>query len=171
MPADRGLFYARLCAEGEVAKNGRPTKYKTEYDDMAMRHCLLGADNAELAALFKVSITTIEKWIRDIPSFSRSVYEGREGADAHVAQALYHRAKGYEHPETKVFMHGGDLLEANVTRHHPPDTAAASLWLRNRKSKFWRDKQDVEVSGKLDLAEVLEQAHARARSGGDSADG
>jgi hypothetical protein len=30
--------------------------------------------------------------------------------------------------------------------HHPPDTQAASLWLRNRQPTLWRDKHQVDVT-------------------------
>lgn len=29
-----------------------------------------------------------------------------------------------------------------ITKHYPPDTAAAFIWLKNRAG--WRDKQDIE---------------------------
>lgn len=143
-------------------KVGRPTKYKPEYAHMALRHCLLGSDNAGLAALFKVDVRTISEWIDTIPEFSQAIYEGREGADAHIAASMYHRARGYSHPEQKVFNSNGEIITHDTVKHYPPDTQAASLWLRNRHPKLWRDKQEVEHSGSVDLASVLEQARKRA---------
>ena len=36
------------------------------------------------------------------------------------------------------------------TSHYPPDTQAASLWLRNRQPAKWRDRQEVNHTGTLD---------------------
>nr|DAV18236.1 MAG TPA: terminase small subunit [Caudoviricetes sp.] len=35
-----------------------------------------------------------------------------------------------------------------VTKHVAPDTGAAAFWLKNRKPNVWRDKQEVEHTGK-----------------------
>ena len=149
-------------------KVGRPTKYKPEYAHIAMRHCLLGADNPGLAETLQVSLATLNKWIAEIPEFSEAVYEGREGADAHVAQALYHRARGYSHHEDKIFNANGEPLVVPTIKHYPPDTQAASLWLRNRHPSRWRDKQEVEHTGEVNLVDILEAARRRkAQAAGD----
>jgi len=100
---------------------GRPTDYKAEYDDQAKGFCLLGATNDKLAELFEVSVSSIEYWIRNIPSFSRSVKEGREVADTAVAQSLY-----------------GKAMSGDVT--------ACIFWLKNRKPENWREKQEHTLS-------------------------
>ena len=38
------------------------------------------------------------------------------------------------------------MLQVPYEVHHPPDTAAASLWLRNRQPKLWRDKHEIDVA-------------------------
>ncbi len=131
-----------------MAKVGRPTKYKEEYAQQAFKYCLLGADNEKLAQFFEVSISSIDKWIKDHKEFSSAIKAGREDADALVAQSLYHRALGYSHKETKVFCNqDGMVTEHDVTKHYAPDTRAAELWLRNRRPKKWNQKQDVNLSG------------------------
>jgi len=42
--------------------------------------------------------------------------------------------RGYTHEATKIFMPAGAEapVYAPYTEHYPPDTHAASLWLRNR---------------------------------------
>jgi hypothetical protein len=59
-------------------------------------------------------------------------------ADAEVAEKLFHRAKGYSHPEIKVFCHDGDITTHGVVKHYPPDTRATIAWLRNRRKQNWR---------------------------------
>jgi hypothetical protein len=73
---------------------------------------------------------------------------GKQIADATIAESLYERAKGYSHPEVHVSNYQGAVTLTDLRKHYPPDTAAASLWLRNRQPKKWRDKIDHEVTGK-----------------------
>jgi len=55
---------------------------------------------------------------------------------------------GYEHKETITATFQGKITDSmEVTKHYPPDTPAATLWLKNRQPKLWRDKQDIELSG------------------------
>lgn len=142
--------------EPEKRSVGRPTKYKPEYCDLAYKFCLLGATDKRLAELFEVNEDSIHEWKKIYPEFSESICNGREIADADIAKSLYHRAKGYSHPEDDirtVSVGGGrsDIVITPTIKHYPPDTTAASLWLRNRQPALWRDKVDVEHSGKIGL--------------------
>ena len=127
---------------------GRPTKYKPEYAELAYKFCLLGANNDKLAQLFGVAGSTIDKWIAEVAEFSGKVQEGREIADAEIAHSLFHRAKGYQHPEDDIKMFQGQIIITPTVKHYPPDTGAATLWLKNRQGENWRDKVEQEVTGK-----------------------
>lgn len=117
---------------------GRPTDYKEEYVELAFKFCLLGADNKRLADFFDVSLATVKNWMKAHPKFLAAVKKGRVDADAEIASSLYHRAKGYSHKEDKIFNDNGSPLVVPTTKHYPPDTAAAFIWLKNRQN--WGDK-------------------------------
>jgi hypothetical protein len=132
---------------------GRPTSFREEYCEQAYKLCLLGATDAKIGAFFGVSEQTINTWKSRHAKFLESITRGKEAADAEIAEALFHRAKGYSHAEDDiraVAMGAGGGSEIVITptiKHYPPDTQAASLWLRNRQPKLWRDKVDLEHSG------------------------
>jgi hypothetical protein len=126
---------------------GRPTSFRDEYADQAYKLCLLGATDAKLADFFGVSESTLNLWKQAHPKFSESMAQGKDQADAEIAQALFHRAKGYSHPEVDIKVVASNIVQTPLTKHYPPDTQAASLWLRNRQPKLWRDKQDIEHTG------------------------
>lgn len=128
---------------------GRPTDYRPEFADQARKLCLLGATDKEMADFFGVDERTINRWKDDFPEFCQSIARGKLVADADVAEKLYHRALGYSHKAVKIFMPAGAAqpVYADYTEHYPPDTQAASLWLRNRQSAKWRDKQEHEHTG------------------------
>lgn len=124
---------------------GRPTKYRPEYDEQARKLCLMGAIDAELADFFDVAIDTISEWKNVHPNFSASIKQGKMQADSNVADRLYNRAMGYEHPEVHISNYQGEITKTPITKVYPPDTAAAIFWLKNRQKGKWRDK--VELAG------------------------
>lgn len=132
-----------------MSNAGQPTKYKKEYNELAYKFCLLGATDKQLADFLDVSEATINNWKMKEPEFLESIKKGKHRADAEVAEALYKRALGYEHTEDKIFNANGKPLVVPTMKHYPPDTAAAFIWLKNRKNKEWRDKQEIEHTGDM----------------------
>lgn len=138
MAAKKGNKYA----EGK----GRPTKYKPEYDNQVYKLCLLGAIDKEIADFFEVEEQTINNWKLEYPSFLESIKKGKIIADANVANSLYHRACGYEHPEDDIKAYMGDIIITPTIKRYPPDPTAGIFWLKNRQKEKWRDKQEVDLS-------------------------
>lgn len=133
-------------------KGGAPTKYKEEYNEQVRKLCLLGSTDKSLADFFNVSEATINNWKIEHPKFLESIREGKEVADANVADALYNRAIGFSHPHDHITNFQGEIKITPTTKHYPADTGAAFIWLKNRKNKSsdgWRDKQEVEHSGEV----------------------
>ena len=132
---------------------GRPTLYKPEYNEMARKHCLLGATDRELADLFGVNEDSIHEWKKVYPKFSESIISGKDVADAQVAESLFKRATGYVGRKVVTANVAGAITDIKeVNDYIGPDTAAASLWLRNRQPAKWRDKVDHELSGTLKIS-------------------
>lgn len=127
---------------------GRPTPYNEGHIRLVYKLCLLGAIDTEIADILGVTVTTLNNWKNKYPEFFEALKKGKREADAEIAHKLYWRAKGYSHPEEKVFNNGGDILRAKTVKHHPPDTTAAIFWLKNRQPALWRDQKAVELSGK-----------------------
>ena len=138
----------------EEIKVGRPTDYKKEYCEQAYKLCLLGATDKEMADFFQVAESTFYLWKDKHREFSEALTRGKVGADAEIAKSLYHRAKGYEHKETITATFQGKITDTmDVTKHYPPDTPAATLWLKNRQPDKWRDKVEVDqnISGNIEV--------------------
>ena len=56
-----------------MAKLGRPSDYKPEYDEQVRKICALGADDKKLADFFNVSESTLNLWKLKHPTFSESL--------------------------------------------------------------------------------------------------
>jgi hypothetical protein len=133
--------------EGEKHPGGRPSLYKEQYAEQARKLCLLGATDKELANFFEVAESTLHLWKLEHPEFSEAIKSGKEQADADVADRLYQRAMGFEHPEVDIRVVGGEIVQTPIRKVYAPDPTAAIFWLKNRQKAKWRDKQDVEHAG------------------------
>lgn len=127
-------------------KGGRPTKYRKVYDEQVYKLALLGATDEQIADFFEISVQTLHNWVSRHTGFLEARKRGKLVADANVAEALYHRALGFEHDEEKIFQYEGEAVRVATRKKYPPDTAAAFIWLKNRAG--WRDKQEVEHGGR-----------------------
>lgn len=136
---------------------GRPSKYKPEYAEQALKLCRLGATDRELADFFQVNEDTVNEWKKVHPDFSESLKLGKNLADAEVADKLFKRATGYEHKAVKITASpdGREHL-TEYTERYPPDTTAAIFWLKNRRPDVWRDKTDVNHSGTVGIKRATE---------------
>lgn len=140
-------------------KGGRPTKYKATYCGQVYKLCLLGATDKDIADFFEVTESTINLWKTTYYRFSESIKKGKKLADMIVAESLFQRSKGAtvkKQTAIKVRTTGSDengkrytkeeIQVINLKEQIPPDTTAMIFWLKNRHSKEWRDKQEVEVT-------------------------
>lgn len=135
---------------------GRPTEYREEYCAQAQKLAKLGATDRDLAEFFDVSIRTIERWRVQHEDFCRSTQLGKAEADARVEKSLYHRAVGYTFETEKIFHNKGEIVRAQTLEHVPPDTAAAFIWLKNRKPEEWRDRMDHNHNHTLTIPQAFE---------------
>jgi len=143
----------------ESKGRGRPTKYKPEYVKLAKDYTELGATLEQIARFFEVDVASVNRWIEAHPEFRDAIKETRELADSKVEQSLYKRACGL-HKTVEKITKDGEIIA--VKEEVPPDTAAAFIWLKNRKPKEWRDKQEVEHSGEVGVTLNIGQYKPRS---------
>jgi hypothetical protein len=77
---------------------------------------------------------------------------GKKNSDARVERSLYCKALGFYKDAEKVYLDRSGTTEiAQYREYYPPDTTAAIFWLKNRKPKEWKDRQDVRLGPILDV--------------------
>jgi hypothetical protein len=97
----------------------------------------------------------------------RALDEGRLNANGRVASALFKKATGYEVKAEKLFQFRGEVVRGEYVEHIPPDTSAASFWLRNRAPELWKERCEVDVGGSIEhkfAAMTPDERRADARS-------
>jgi hypothetical protein len=126
----RGAPFGNKNAVGNRGGHGATPKYDPDEHPHLARECTkLGATNARLADIMRVSEKTIERWTREHPEFRHALHQGRMEADGQVAHSLYRRAIGYTHPDEKIFSHPATrwskakVVRVRTRKHYPPDTA------------------------------------------------
>lgn len=102
---------------------------KTTYKDWEAEEKILllqgwarnGLTNEQIASNMDIVVSTLWEWRKKSPKISNALKIGKDEADIQVENALYKAA-----------------LEGNTT--------AMIFWLKNRRSKDWRDKIQQEVT-------------------------
>ena len=94
---------------------------------------------------------------------------GKEVVDLEVENSLLKKAMGFYYKDVVVstkreviYNEGKRIKETSepilveVEKYSQPDTTAQIFWLKNRKSKEWRDKQEIEQNTTTEIKVVLE---------------
>jgi transposase len=152
-------------ADQDARTPGRPTLYRVEYIEQARRLALLGLTNDEMADFFGVGPATFDRWMAAHDEFRCAISDSKLIADGEIALSLYKRAKGYSHPDVHISNFQGEITVTELTKHYPPDTGAARLWLFNRQPELWRDKVEVKSDVNLNVfppKEVLDAIYEKA---------
>ncbi len=135
-----------------INKGGRPSPYKTEFDEQARKLCLLGYTDQQLADFFEVNVSSINRWKQSKKGFRQALKAGKDIADCEVVDSLYNRATGnIKITEQKLDKHG-DIHDCE--RELAPCPTSIIFWLKNRQSDKWRDKP-TDKGSDVDLAEAL----------------
>ena len=142
-----------------------------------------GLTEKQIAKNIGVNERTFAAWKERFPAIKSALKKGKAPVDIEVENALLKSALGYtikirkpvklkeekQKPGVgKVVTERIEYIEEEV--HVPGNTVAQIFWLKNRKSKYWRDKQVVEADttalDKLD-AILRESRRAAERKGDD----
>lgn len=112
-----------------------------------------GLTDDQIAKNMGIAVKTLYEWKQKYSEFSNALKRGKEVVDILVENALLKRALGYSYDEI-TYEQG--IETKRVTKQVAPDTTAQIFWLKNRRPKSWRDKQEVENTVAIDkLDDIL----------------
>ena len=117
-----------------------------------------GLTDEQIASNIGVTTSTLYNWKNKYFDISEALKRGKEVVDLQVENALLKRALGYRYDEItresvldpKTNRHELAITKV-VTKEVNPDTTAQIFWLKNRRPDKWRDKQNIEHSGSMDV--------------------
>ena len=100
-----------------------------------------GLTQQQIADNLGINVDTLIEYKKKYTDFSEALKKGKEVVDIEVENALLKRALGYKYDEV-TYENGVETKR--VTKEVQPDTTAQIFWLKNRKPKNWKDKQNSE---------------------------
>ena len=113
----------------------------------------MGGTNGQIAAGLGVSEGTLFNVRKRDPEVDAAITRGKDKADIQVIGALFRNAIG----QVQVRQIDARGRARVITEGTKPDTTACIFWLKNRRPKEWRDRQQIDgnltLSGKLSLVE------------------
>lgn len=153
----------------------RPSKYESNVKDkftLITGWVRNGLTDKQISNNLGVSYSTFREYVKKYPTLLALLKKSKEVTDMEVENALFKRALGYDYEETKVIneeSEEGHKKRVEVTKKKmAPDTTAQIFWLKNRKPKEWRDRQNIEHSGGVEVSEMAalttEELKALAKS-------
>ena len=114
-----------------------------------------GLTDEQIATNIGITAKTLYDWKKKYSNICEALKRGKEVVDIEVENALLKRALGYEYTEERVEVskeNGKKSVKTTQTvKHVPPDVTAQIFWLKNRRPDRWRDKQQLEHSGRVDV--------------------
>lgn len=146
-------------------KKTRPKFTLDQSKDVVKLLSRKGFIDPEIAFVLGVSKTTLNNWKKRDPDFFAALNDWKQEANERVERALFERAVGYSHPETKAQWvndeNGGRWETITMEKYYPPETGAACFWLKNRSPEEWKDRQEVAMTGIDGLAERIKESRKR----------
>lgn len=146
---------------------GRPSKYESHVKPKLLLIEAWARDGLvddQIANNLGIGVATLYEYKNKYPEFAEALKNGKDDVDVIVENSLLKRAVGFEYeevtreplynPVTGEPILGDDgepkiVVTKVIRKMVNPDTTAQIFWLKNRRPKQWRDKQDIEHSGEL----------------------
>lgn len=138
------------------AKPGRRTLYDPDiHPDHAKALAMRGFTNEEIAAELGITSKTLYEWQKKFSEFREAIKTGKEPANAKVENAIFKSCVGYFVDEKRAVVVGtGEYAKVETvteTRFIPPVFQAQRYFTKNRMGDRWRDVQEVEHSGNIQI--------------------
>src|SRR5699024_218858 len=136
----------------KVNKGGRPNKWDKIMDDSKLT--LVegwkrdGLSDEQVANNLGISYTLLKEWKKKYPTFLTAIKKGKEVSDYELENTLHKRASGYYYTEEAV-TNKGEVVE--VRKYEHPNPTALIFALKNRLHKKYREKQEIEQSGNMNI--------------------
>lgn len=116
-----------------------------------------GLTDEQIAKNLDITPSTLYEWKRRYSEISEALKKGKEVVDIEVENALLKWALGYSYEEKKVEVSEEGTKVTKTIKEVVPDTTAQIFWLKNRRPEQWRDKQDIEHSGAVNVRKVYDE--------------
>lgn len=112
-----------------------------------------GLTDEQIAHNMGIGARTLYEWKEKYPQIAQTLKKTKEVVDTEVENALLKSAEGYDVTEEvwerRYVKEKGDfdlVLIKKTVKHIPASQTAQIFWLKNRRPKDWRERQEVEIN-------------------------
>jgi len=133
----------------KINKVGRPSKLDGVDMDLLEKLYKAGVDDTQVAKIIGVNRTTLWNWRQSNKEFLNTLKDWKDEADLEVEKSLYTSACGF----SKMVKRGAydkkthKLNEWEEEHYFPPNPTSMIFWLKNRKPKQWRERNQNPNEG------------------------
>jgi len=116
-----------------------------KFPNMVFQLAKKGFTNEQIAEVFSISVSKLDKWREKFPEFEEAMQKGKDEFDSDkVESALLKSALGHTVFQTTTsFDADGNVgFKQIVEKEIPPNQASAKLWLTNRRPRRWREEKN-----------------------------
>mgnify|MGYP000851683154 CR=1 FL=1 len=145
-----------------MAKSVYETKIEPRLEEVKQWR-IDGHTDKQIYEALGINADTFYKYKKIKLEFFEALKETKDIADNQVHDSLWKRANGYDVTETKTtYGPDGSIIKIEETKKHiPPDPTSMIFWLKNRRPKEWRDKQEIEHSGEVEQTVIVLPTNSR----------
>lgn len=112
-----------------------------------------GLNDKQIAAKLGIGEKTYYDYQLKYPQFKQAIKKGKAPVDVMVENAFLKRALGFSYTEIHTEYKPGQKKEdkptiisiKKVRKMVVPDVAAGFIWMKNRLSKRWKDRHQLEI--------------------------
>lgn len=130
-----------------------------------------GATDKEVYKALGVGKTAYYNYLNKYPELRELQKRTKEIVDIEVENILLKKSLGYKETVKKPFKvkhvkyndkgkkisEDEEIIYTEEEVYIPPSDTDIIFWLKNRKPTEWRDKKEIEHSGKVKLEDVLDE--------------
>lgn len=130
---------------------GRPSKYESHVKpklNTIKAWARNGLTDIQMANNLGIAKDTFIEYKKQYSDLADAVKHNKDDADLEVENALFKSAQGFYYTTQEVTKQGDIII---VEKYQPPSNTAQIFWLKNRKPKDWRDKQEVSHDGTMNI--------------------
>lgn len=143
------------------SKHTPGTQWNEERPAEVYKWAVLGLTLWQMAEVMEVNVKTLEYWRSNKPEFRKKLLEGKEIADAKVAEAFHQNCfdRYVDDEVVHVNVKTGQIMKVKVKKFIQGDKWAQNKWLAMRQRALWAENHTINLTqnnvtniNKLDLS-------------------
>jgi hypothetical protein len=130
-----------------------PTKYHSFVIQACEYMARCGLTDDQMSEQLNIARDTLVQWRKKYPELDEATRRGKDEVDSQIEEALRQRALGYMADEysQELDSEGNVVRSFRSKKHVPSNPACTIFWLKNRRPRRWRERQEIDMQGRVEF--------------------